>query len=479
VTDNGTPPLVGSTTVTVNLTDVNEPPVAVAKNYNAQANMQIAIPAVSGLLIGATDPDDAFAALSVATVSTTNPAGGTVTLGTGGTFDFDPPPGVTGNVTFTYTVCDDGTPVLPQQCSAPAIVTFAVAGPVIWFVDDNAPSGGDGRLSHPFQTLADTAAVEDRENNNIFLFSGTYTTGLTLLTGEGLIGQGVSTASNLSFTSFDAVFGINPPVGTVARPSINGTRPTVQGTVTLAPNSEVRGFNISTSTATGLSGGTVSGVTVSEVSVTTISATAVNLNGTSGMVSLTSVSAGNTTTAPDPVNGISLTNTTGSFTVTGDGASGTGGTITNTTDNGISLINVAHASFSHMNITDSGVNGIFETSANAFVSITITNNNVVTTRPTSVNAISLNALQSSMACFNVRLNMTRAPNANGILVRALSGIKDAVSLERADSLITDTPVNVLKNNNVDLGSNIPAAIVESVVDTVNVVENNTCPAQVP
>ena len=76
-------------------------------------------------------------------------------------------------------------------------------------------------------------------------------------------------------------------------------------------------------------------------------------------------------------NGISLTNTTGSFTVTGndvfDDHNGTGGTITNTTGDGISLTNVEHASFSRMNITDSGVNGIFiETRDNAVTTVIVT-----------------------------------------------------------------------------------------------------------
>ena len=69
-------------------------------------------------------------------------------------------------------------------------------------------------------------------------------------------------------------------------------------------------------------------------------------------------------------NGISLTNTAGSFTVTGDGASAlndTGGTITNMTGDSISLTNVENASFSRMNITGSDANGIFGTDVNGFV----------------------------------------------------------------------------------------------------------------
>jgi hypothetical protein len=64
----------------------------------------------------------------VGTVSATTPAGGTVTVldPATGAFVFDPPPGVTGAVTFTYTVCDTGDPA-PGRCSTPATVTVAVA----------------------------------------------------------------------------------------------------------------------------------------------------------------------------------------------------------------------------------------------------------------------------------------------------------------------------------------------------------------
>ncbi|MEZ5577673.1 MAG: hypothetical protein R3F44_19345 [Candidatus Competibacteraceae bacterium] len=62
-------------------------------------------------------------------------------------------------------------------------------------------------------------------------------------------------------------------------------------------------------------------MSVSEVSVTSTTGTAVNLSSLNGTVTLTSVSANGA------ANGIVLDTTTGSFTVTGSGAAGTGGTI--------------------------------------------------------------------------------------------------------------------------------------------------------
>src|SRR5207248_1169110 len=143
-------------TVSLVVNAVADPPVAQAKSYSAQANMKIV--GLTGLTAGATDPDDGIGGcvsntFTVASTSATSPAGGTVTVtdASAGTFDFTPPPGVTGNVTFTYTVSDTGCPT--SSTSAPATVTVSVAGPVIWFVNPTAASNGNGELSSPFQAL--------------------------------------------------------------------------------------------------------------------------------------------------------------------------------------------------------------------------------------------------------------------------------------------------------------------------------------
>jgi hypothetical protein len=113
-------------------------------------------------------------------------------------------------------------------------------------------------------------------------------------------------------------------------------------------------------------------VAVSETHVATTSGTAVNLNGTAGAVSLTSVSANGA------LNGIVLANTTGSFAVTGDAGSannGSGGTIQNTTSHAVSLTNAQNVSLDQLNISsagDSGVNGTGVTNF-AFTNGTISN----------------------------------------------------------------------------------------------------------
>ncbi len=359
-------PMNASTTVPISIAPVNNPPVAIPQSYSTQANMKVV--GMSSLLTGATDPDTGDGGftdiLTVGTVSATTPAGGVISnVNTStGTFDFDPPPGVTGNVTFTYTVCDNGNP-LPSMCSVPATATVSVAGPMIWFVNPAAATNGNGLLDNPFNTLAAAAAV-DTSGQRIFLYTGTATTGITLNTNEWLIGQGVSGAS------FDAVFGITPPTGTIARPAIGGTRPTVQGNVAMATSDAVRGLNVAPASGTqGLTASGATSLTVGEVSATTSGAAAVNLTNSDGTISLTAV------TATGGANGIVWNNAsaaTGSLSVTGNGGSCTsagtctGGAIQTTTAAGISLTNATSVSFNQMFIGSSAGSGVDGKGVNGF-----------------------------------------------------------------------------------------------------------------
>ena len=350
-------PLGDTATVGITVNAVNDAPIALAKNYNAQANMMIT--GLTGLLAGATDPDTGdggyTASFTVGTVDPTSPAVGTVTIvnSATGSFDFDPPPGATGSVTFTYTVCDSGNPA-PAVCSAPATVTVNVAGPVIWFVNPVAVTNGDGRLSGPFNNLASPAAV-DASGHRIFVYGGTAAGGITLNANEWLIGQGVTGAS------FDTLFGISPPAGTMSRPAIGGTRPVIQGNIVMATSDAVRGLNIQPASGTaGLTASAATGLTVGEASVTTISATAVSLASSGGTISLTSVNANGGS------RGILLNSTTGTFAVTGTGTAGSGGTIQNTSSEGIALANVQNVSLDRMIIHDTGRSGINGTQVTNF-----------------------------------------------------------------------------------------------------------------
>lgn len=136
----------------------------------------------------------------------------------------------------------------PSLCDT-ATVTFNISGPDLWFVQQGA--SGTGRLTDPLGSLASLPAGRGT-GDRIFVFTGTYGTGHTLLTNEQLIGQGSS-------GSFDTVLGVSVPGnGTLdARPALGGTRPQLNGTVALGGGSTVRRLNIASTTATGLSGGAV------------------------------------------------------------------------------------------------------------------------------------------------------------------------------------------------------------------------------
>ncbi|GAB4496707.1 MAG: hypothetical protein OHK0019_28930 [Saprospiraceae bacterium] len=126
------------------------------------------------------------------------------------------------------------------------------------------------------------------------------------------------------------------------------------------------GLTITTTSGTGFSatgGGTVS-VQGSGNTINSSSGIALNVVnttiGASGM-NFQSISSGNNTAAPDPANGIVLNNTgsSGGLTVAGTGSSGTGGTIQNTTSDGVYLNQTINPSLSYMNINDAADNGIF------------------------------------------------------------------------------------------------------------------------
>ena len=117
----------------------------------------------------------------------------------------------------------------------------------------NAATGsdttGNGTLSTPFATLTKAATV-DAANHKIYVASGTYAgTGITLESGEWLIGQ---SSGGGTFDAF--MLGFTPTSDTPARPILDGTPPSTVpmsthpvlsgGTViTLAAGNTIRGVD--------------------------------------------------------------------------------------------------------------------------------------------------------------------------------------------------------------------------------------------
>ena len=290
---------------------------------------------------------------TIATYDATSAQGGQVNMAPSGQFTYNPPAGFEGADTFTYTLSDN--PNAPSAASnRTGTVTINVSG-MVWFVNNNAAactSAGCGRLSNPFSTLAAFNSFNDgtgnhpAANDSIFIYESAtqYTGALALLSGQKLIGQDAT-------ASLSTISGLTPPSSSPAFPamnSANGTVVNLGGTVTLNTNTTVRGLQINSTTSTGLAdpAGAISGVAVSDISISSTTGTAVNLSNTSGTLTFKSISANGGT------NGISLVSTSGSFTVTGSGSAGSGGTIQNTASDAIKLSSAQNVSLAYMNITN-------------------------------------------------------------------------------------------------------------------------------
>ncbi|HIB48713.1 MAG TPA: tandem-95 repeat protein [Flavobacteriaceae bacterium] len=120
VCDGGNPIACDTATVYIEVQPLgspdNEPPVA-----NADTNStQVGIPVDGNVLPNDFDPDGDM----ITVTANTPPSNGSVSINPDGTYTYTPDPGFEGEDTFTYTICDDGTPSL---CDT-ATVTIQVLG---------------------------------------------------------------------------------------------------------------------------------------------------------------------------------------------------------------------------------------------------------------------------------------------------------------------------------------------------------------
>src|SRR5205823_8781334 len=188
-------------TSTINITAVNDPPTAFAfAGLPAQAGIPITYPAGK---LGGTDAE----AGTTITIDTApiNVVNGTVTINANGSFTFTPNPDAV-SASFQYRVSDDGNPA-PGATGAYATVSFAVAGPAIYFTKSVAVGSGNCTLGN--ECTVSTAAINIGVNANRIIFisdANTQSPGnITLNSGGSIVGQGVTASS------FDALFGIGTP----------------------------------------------------------------------------------------------------------------------------------------------------------------------------------------------------------------------------------------------------------------------------
>lgn len=338
-------------------------PLALPDAYTCTGNVPIFVAAPG---IKANDFDEgAPGTLSISTA--TNQAtvrGGSVDIFADGSFEYTPPAGYEGDDSFTYTL-NDATQAGPgAPVTDVGTVTITISG-MIWFINNSA-AAGDGRLSSPFNSLGafNTAnggmtmnngdVVNPEINETIFLYTGSsnYTSGITLLDGQRLFGQGASTANLGTLTGIT----FNP--NSLTLPTAGGTDPVITNAagdgILLASGNTVRGLNIGACSDFGIDdNGAVGTLTISEVDINTTGGGFRTDNGGTLAVTLGAVTAGG-------IRGIHLAGTAGSFSVTG------ATTTSSTTNHGIWIDNTStNVSFAAITISSTGSgSNAFELSGN-------------------------------------------------------------------------------------------------------------------
>lgn len=300
---------------------VQTQPRAADDTYNVLGNVRIQPNAASGLLANDTDPDTGNNTGLTATGPSASAQGGEVTINSDGSFSYNPPPGFEGTDTFTYTVTDGTT-------SDTATVTLNV-NEVVWFINNTAPAGGDGRLTSPYNSLASVNGADlDEPGDVIFVYEGAglYDGGIVLEAGQRLVGQGTSLDSALT------LFGISAPPHSDARPAAT-SNPTLANSggnvVTLAGGNTVIYLNAS---ATAAGSSAISG---SAAGATTVSNVGASASGTAGGVSLTN-QAGPFTMSNSAV----VSNSSGTAVLVSGGAAAISFNDTDISQNGGRVVNV-------------------------------------------------------------------------------------------------------------------------------------------
>ena len=264
--------------------------------------------------------------------------GGTVVMEADGDFSYVPPAGLALPDTFTYTV-DTG---------ASATVEVVLSG-MIWYVNNTVGAGGTGVSDDPFSTLGNAAGAS-APGQRIYVHEGDgtttgYGTGIFLQANQVLEGEGVDLV-----VGADTLF----PAGAPPHLSDPGTSPAV----TMASGSTVRGVFIDAPGNDGIRASGIAGGTIDQVSILTPIGDGLEISNSTGTFTVTALDVENATGAAVNVTGGSatisvdvlpgsLTNTTGRVLVvsgtTGGSVSFTGGDITDAGGTGVRIENNAGA----------------------------------------------------------------------------------------------------------------------------------------
>ena len=169
VCDNGTPSLCDTAMVTITIISpltpgTNLPPVAMPDNASTPNGKPVTINVL------ANDADPEGTPLKNPTI-TTPPTKGTIVVNPDGAITYTPTPGTTGDDTFTYQVCDSGT---PSVCNT-ATVTVTQTQPTNVVANEPPIANDDAKTMNKNTNVTSSLAVNDIDPNvgQILTFSNT------------------------------------------------------------------------------------------------------------------------------------------------------------------------------------------------------------------------------------------------------------------------------------------------------------------
>jgi hypothetical protein len=222
---------------------VGSAPIANADSYNVVGNVSISPNSAAGilsndtgggLLVSAVNGNAANVDAAIVTSG-----GGNLTVNANGSFTYNPAPGFTGSDNFTYTA-DNGfsTP------TGATTVTLNVAG-VVWFVNNNAVSNGDGRLSSPFKLITNVTGTAAGQTIFFYESATAYSGSITLLGTQKLIGQDASQSlATITGLTPNATYSAQFPAMDNGNGTVVSMTATNANIITLNNGNTVRGMTI-------------------------------------------------------------------------------------------------------------------------------------------------------------------------------------------------------------------------------------------
>jgi trimeric autotransporter adhesin len=329
---------------------VKATPIAQDNTYQSVGNVGITVPTATGILANDISPDNT--ALSATAGTFTGSQGGTFVIAADGSFTYINNPGYTGGESYVYTLNSaNGT-------STTGTININVTN-TIWFIDGSYASGSsNGTLAKPFTTINAFQAINNATNTNsgengdmIYVYDGAYTASdITLRDNQKLFGE--SSTNSFLFMTGIATFpytNVTPLTNSSSTTTIANTTTTP---VILGSGNHVQGFtNISSTTATTMTGLSVGALKIKDASLTSTAGQALQITagGTLDVQFKSIASAG-------AAKGISVNNSTGSFQVLGTGSAGSGGLISSKTARGVEFVNCSNITLANMNFTNANTN---------------------------------------------------------------------------------------------------------------------------